>query len=77
MLAALRASSGTAVAISDEDILQAQAQLAAAEGIFGAPEGAASLAAVRKLAAEGWLQPDERVVLFNTGTGMKYLHLLA
>jgi threonine synthase len=77
MLTALRDSNGTAVAVSDQAILDAQAQLAAAEGIFAAPEGAATVAAARELAAEGWLQPDERVVLFNTGTGMKYLHLLS
>jgi threonine synthase len=76
MLAALRESEGTAVAVSDEAILEAQAQLAAAEGIFAAPEGAASVAAARKLAADGWINPGERVVLFNTGTGMKYMHLL-
>lgn len=76
MLAALRESGGTAVAVPDAAILEAQAQLAAAEGIFAAPEGAASVAAARDLAADGWLEPDERVVLFNTGTGMKYMHLL-
>ena len=76
MLAALRESEGTATAVSDEAILEAQAQLAAAEGIFAAPEGAASVAAAGKLAADGWIDPGERVVLFNTGTGMKYMHLL-
>jgi threonine synthase len=76
MLAALRESNGTAVAVSDESIMQAQAQLAASEGIFSAPEGAATVSAASKLASDGWIQPDERVVLFNTGTGMKYMHLL-
>lgn len=76
MLAALRESNGTAVAVSDEALMAAQKQIAAAEGIFAAPEGAATLAAAVKLVEEGWIQPDERVVLFNTGTGMKYMHLL-
>ncbi len=69
----LRESGGTAVAVSDEEILQAQRRLAQAEGIFAAPEGAATLAAAIRLAESGWLQPGERVVLFNTGTGLKYL----
>lgn len=69
----LRESEGTAVAVSDEEILQAQRRLAQAEGIFAAPEGAATLAAAIRLAESGWLQPGERVVLFNTGTGLKYL----
>ena len=42
------------------------------EGIFAAPEGAATVSAARKLAASGWIKPDETVVLFNTGTGYKY-----
>ena len=67
------ASQGTAVAVSDEAILQAQKKLGNAEGIFAAPEGAATLAALEKLVQEGWVQPEERVVLFNTGSGLKYL----
>lgn len=69
----LRESNGIAVAVSDENILEAQGQLGRAEGIFAAPEGAATLAAYRKLLDEKWLAPDERVVLFNTGSGLKYL----
>jgi threonine synthase len=69
----LRDSEGTAVAVSDEEILAAQAELAALEGIFAAPEGAATLAALKQLVNRGWIEPDERVVLFNTGTGLKYL----
>ena len=76
MLTALRESKGTAVAVPDEDIMAAQAQMAAAEGIFAAPEGAACLTAAIKLVEDGWIESDERVVLFNTGTGMKYMHLL-
>ena len=66
-------SKGTAVAVSDEEILASQKQLAAREGIFAAPEGAATLAALRKLIELKWVQPHERIVLFNTGSGLKYL----
>jgi threonine synthase len=66
-------SNGTAVAVSDEAILAAQKQLARLEGIFAAPEGAATLAALQQLIEQKWIQPDERVVLFNTGSGLKYL----
>lgn len=69
----LRESHGTAVAVSDEAILKAQSRLAAAEGIFSAPEGAATLAALEVLMEQGWVQRDERIVLFNTGTGLKYI----
>ena len=66
-------SGGTAVAVSDESITGAQHQLAETEGIFAAPEGAATLAALHKLIREKSIHPDERVVLFNTGSGLKYL----
>lgn len=66
-------SDGTAVAVSDEMILAAQKQLAQLEGIFAAPEGAATLAALQQLIEQKWVQPDERIVLFNTGSGLKYL----
>lgn len=66
-------SEGTAIAVSDESILDAQRQLACREGIFAAPEGAATLAALEKLIQQKWIQPGERVVLFNTGSGLKYL----
>jgi threonine synthase len=69
----LRESQGNAVAVSDEAILVAQKQLAYKEGIFAAPEGAATLAGLIDLVESGWVQPDEKVVLFNTGTGLKYL----
>jgi threonine synthase len=70
----LRESAGTAVAVSDEAIIEAQKHLAYKEGIFAAPEGAATLAGLQKLLADGWIAPDERIVLFNTGTGLKYIH---
>lgn len=73
MLRVLRESHGTAIAVSDEDIRSAQKEMASGEGIFAAPEGAATWAALKRLAKEGWVKPDERVVLFNTGSGLKYL----
>ncbi|MGD2027825.1 MAG: threonine synthase [Anaerolineales bacterium] len=69
----LRQSHGTAVAVSDETILEAQHKLGRLEGIFAAPEGAATLAALEVLIGQGWVRPEERIVLFNTGTGLKYL----
>lgn len=69
----IRASEGTAVAVSDEEILKAQHLLARQEGIFAAPEGAATLAALQKLVDQKWIQPEERIILFNTGSGLKYL----
>jgi threonine synthase len=68
-------SRGTAIAVSDRAILDAQKLLARLEGIFAAPEGAATLAALQLLVEQKWLQPDERIVLFNTGSGLKYLDL--
>jgi threonine synthase len=72
ILRMLRQTKGTALAVSDEEMLQAGRELAALEGIFAAPEGAATVIGARKLAASGWIKPEERVVLFNTGTGYKY-----
>ncbi len=53
-------------------MLHARRELATLEGIFASPEGAATVIAARKLAAAGWIKPEETVVLFNTGTGYKY-----
>jgi threonine synthase len=66
-------SKGTAIAVSDKAILESQGQLARAEGIFSAPEGAATLAALKELISQGWIQKEEKIVLFNTGSGLKYL----
>lgn len=66
-------SEGTAIAVSDPSILESQKQLAAAEGIFAAPEGAATLAALKELVKQDWVGPEEQIVLFNTGSGLKYL----
>jgi threonine synthase len=72
-LAAIRASGGTAIAVSDEQLLDASIELAAATGIFPAPEGGACVAALKKLLSNGFLKPEERIVLYNTGTGLKYV----
>lgn len=72
MLEAVRETDGCAIVINDEELLQAQSRLAATEGLFVCPEGAATLAAAEKLRASGWISADERVVLLNTGTGLKY-----
>lgn len=69
----LRESNGTAVAVSDGSILEAQRQIGRLEGIFAAPEGAATLSALKELLKEGWVGAEERIVLFNTGSGLKYL----
>jgi threonine synthase len=72
----LKASGGTALAVSDTEIRDAVLEIGATEGIFACPEGAACLPAYRKLRADGFLQPDDEVVLFNTGNGLKYLDVL-
>lgn len=76
ILKIIRASHGTALAVNDDEIRAAMFELARAEGLFAAPEGAATYAAFKRLAANGSLKPHERVVLFNTGTGLKYPQLL-
>lgn len=72
ILEALRASGGTALAVSDEAMAAAQLELARLEGIFGAPEGGATVAALQDLVARGEIDASERIVLFNTGSGLKY-----
>ncbi len=73
ILDALRASGGTAIAVTDKELIDATKVIGAAEGIFCAPEGAACLPALQKLMAEASVKADERVVLFNTGSGVKYV----
>jgi threonine synthase len=70
---ALRESGGTAIAVTDEELMAATREMGAAEGLFCAPEGAACLPALRKMIDAGQVKPEERVVLFNTGAGVKYL----
>jgi threonine synthase len=73
----VRESAGTAIAVSDADILAAGRELASLEGIFAAPEGASCVAAARQLLANGFLSPGDRTVLYNTGSGLKYLDAYA
>jgi threonine synthase len=72
ILRMLKQTDGIALAVSDDEMLQAGKELASNEGIFAAPEGAATVIAAQKLAASGWIKPHQSVVLFNTGTGYKY-----
>jgi threonine synthase len=76
-LRAVRESGGTAVAVPDRDLIDAGIRLAEEEGIFAAPEGAACIAAAERLIAEGFLKPDDRLVIYNTGSGLKYLEAYA
>ena len=73
MLEALRDSGGTAIAVSDDELMTEVQTVGRSEGMFVCPEGGAVVAALRKLIAQGWVKPDEQVVLFNTGSGLKYL----
>ncbi len=73
----VRQSGGTAVAVTEDDIMAAVRRLATDEGIFAAPEGAAALAGYETLLAQNFLQPTDEVVLFNTGSGYKYLDTFA
>jgi threonine synthase len=73
ILKIVRESSGTCVAVSDREALEAGVRLARLEGIFAAPEGAACVAAAQRLLASGFLKPSERVLIYNTGAGLKYL----
>ena len=73
ILDAIRESGGTAIAVTDEELMEGARELARTEGIFAAPEGGACVPALRTLLARGDVKPDESVVLFNTGSGIKYL----
>ena len=73
----VRKSKGTAVAVSDDAIMLAVKEMASEEGIFPAPEGAAALAGYKYLLASGFLSTNDKVVLFNTGSGYKYLDVMA
>jgi threonine synthase len=72
VLDAVRATGGTAIAVTDEQLLAEQRRLAADEGTFICPEGAACLAAAAQLRESGFLGPADTVVVLNTGTGLKY-----
>jgi threonine synthase len=72
ILRALRESRGVAVAVTDEEMLAAQREMAEAQGVLPCPEGGATWAALKKLVAEGTVRPSDTIVLFNTGSGLKY-----
>ena len=72
----LKSSGGVALAVSDYEIMDALRHLARVDGVFAAPEGAAGLVAYRKLRGNGFFEEDDTVVLFNTGSGLKYLDVI-
>jgi threonine synthase len=73
----MKASKGTAVAATDDEIMRAFRSWAEEDGVFAAPEGAAALAAYWKLRESGFLKESDRVVLFNTGSGLKYIDVIS
>lgn len=73
VLRAIRESNGTAISVSDEELLDAALMLGEREGIFAAPEGGACVAAAKRLLETGYLKPEDEIVLFNTGSGLKCL----
>lgn len=77
VLRAIRETNGTAISVSDAEAIDGALQLAESEGIFPAPEGGTCVAAAQKLLQSGFLSPDERIVIFNTGSGLKYLDVFA
>jgi threonine synthase len=76
MLKAIRDSSGTALSVGDDEMLAEIPLVGKAEGIFFCPEGAACVAALRHLVANGWIKPDEEILIFNTASGLKYLDVI-
>jgi threonine synthase len=76
ILGILKTSKGIASSVTDDEIMEALRHWAKVEGIFAAPEGAAALAAYRKLRADGFFRAEDTVVLFNTGSGLKYLDVI-
>lgn len=76
ILDAIRASGGKAIAVSDDELLAGVREIGAAEGVFAAPEGGACIPALRSLLERGEVGAGERVVLFNTGSGIKYLEAM-
>ena len=72
ILGAIRESGGTAITVSEEEICEGQLALGRLAGMYAAPEGGATYAALKKLRASGFVRDDELVVLFQTGMGIKY-----
>jgi threonine synthase len=77
MLRLIRRSGGTALTVSDDEALEGMREIASSEGVFAAPEGGAVWAGIKKLVARKAIDPDEQVVLMNTGTGLKYGELIS
>ena len=73
----LKKSGGTAIAVSDEQMFDAVREWASNEGVFAAPEGAATLAGYKILVEQKFLKPSDKVVLFNTGSGLKYIDVIS
>ena len=76
ILQAIRRSHGTAIAVPDEEMMESATEIGTAEGVFSSPEGAACHSALKNLLNSGWIKTDETIVLFNTGSGLKYLDSL-
>jgi threonine synthase len=76
VLKALRESGGTAVAVTETEIAESMRATGAAEGMLVCPEGGAAIAGTANLRRDGWIREDEEVVVFNTGTGLKYAEFL-
>lgn len=76
MLRAIRETHGCALAVPEERIAPATYEYSNMTGIFLCPEGAAALEATKQLVASGWIRPEERVIVFNTGSGLKYTDLI-
>jgi threonine synthase len=76
MLQVIRDSRGTAISVSDDEMLAEIPCIGKAEGLFFCPEGAACVAALRRLLANGWIKPNDEVLIFNTASGLKYLDVM-
>src|SRR3989449_4505050 len=76
VLKALREAGGTAVAVNEAEIAESMRAAGAAEGMLVCPEGGAAIAGTGKLRRDGWIRDDDEVVVFNTGTGLKYAEVL-
>jgi threonine synthase len=76
ILQAIRETGGTALAVEDQEMVAAMYELASAEGIIACPEGAATLVGLKQLLKQGFLGPDQTIILLNTGSGYKYLDLI-
>jgi threonine synthase len=68
-------SKGTALTLTDQEMMKGARLLGKTQGLYVSPESGATVAAVQKLKESGWIRDDERIVLFNTGSGYKYSHL--